>query len=267
MARAAQRLAGSTDMVIIDTPGFRSQATLSCLGVSDFVLVPVKPSPFDIDRMLDTLQILINGVQRQATRVPLRADADDPQFCHCQTHSLRTRRSGLSRCFDSEMTNRVVYAAGRAVGRDAQRWSTRKGPAARDIAAIANEVDSLCKRAWCRVMEGAAPRHEQEKASNRPLSGTAKDMRDARQAAARVMNRRFGGANRAHDRPRVRGSASQCHRNGAQTRCAVSGCCDRIASDRRIGCRAGSAAAGRPRHCRAATPIFRPSAGSFPCRF
>ena len=34
----------------------------ACLGCSDFVLVPVKPSPFDVDRMLDTLNILINGV-------------------------------------------------------------------------------------------------------------------------------------------------------------------------------------------------------------
>src|SRR4051794_13033378 len=34
--KAAQRLVGTKDRVIIDTPGFRSQATLSCLGVSDF---------------------------------------------------------------------------------------------------------------------------------------------------------------------------------------------------------------------------------------
>jgi chromosome partitioning protein len=60
--KAAQRLVGDYEKVIIDTPGFRSQATLACLGVSDFVLVPVKPSPFDVDRMLDTLNILINGV-------------------------------------------------------------------------------------------------------------------------------------------------------------------------------------------------------------
>src|SRR5438128_8458458 len=52
--RTAQRLAAAHSRVIIDTPGFRSQATLASLGVTDFVLVPVKPSPFDIDRMLDT---------------------------------------------------------------------------------------------------------------------------------------------------------------------------------------------------------------------
>src|SRR5262245_12854184 len=49
-------------LVIIDTPGFRSETTTKCLGASDSVLVPVKASPFDVDRMLDTLNMLINSV-------------------------------------------------------------------------------------------------------------------------------------------------------------------------------------------------------------
>src|SRR5262249_41353935 len=59
--KAADRLA-ATGPVIIDTPGFRSETTLRCLAATDFLLVPVKPSPFDIDRMLDTLNILTNSV-------------------------------------------------------------------------------------------------------------------------------------------------------------------------------------------------------------
>ena len=68
---AARRLAVAGGPVIIDTPGFRSETTLTCLAASDFVLVPVKPSPFDVDRMLDTLNILINGAglpKRRASR-------------------------------------------------------------------------------------------------------------------------------------------------------------------------------------------------------
>ena len=48
---AARRHTVSGDVVIIDTPGFRSETTTKCLGASDFVLVPVKASPFDVDRM------------------------------------------------------------------------------------------------------------------------------------------------------------------------------------------------------------------------
>jgi chromosome partitioning protein len=141
--KAAQRLVGDYEKVIIDTPGFRSQATLACLGVSDFVLVPVKPSPFDVDRMLDTLNILINGVSGRK-----------PIFRCVLTQTTRESviakhiRSELAEAgfpvLDSEMTNRVVYA-------EAALWGgtpsliDKSGPAAREIAAIADEVEQICE--------------------------------------------------------------------------------------------------------------------------
>src|SRR3984885_4603969 len=57
-SKTARRLAQGGGLVIIDTPGFRSKMTLDCVAAADFLLVPVKPSPFDVDRMLDTLSIL-----------------------------------------------------------------------------------------------------------------------------------------------------------------------------------------------------------------
>src|ERR687888_400758 len=60
-SEVARRIAVSGGPVIIDTPGFRSETTTKCLAVSDFVLVPVKASPFDVDRMLDTLSMLVNA--------------------------------------------------------------------------------------------------------------------------------------------------------------------------------------------------------------
>ena len=132
-AKAAQRLVGSYDTVIIDTPGFRSQATL----------FPVKPSPFDIDRMLDTLHILINGVSGKR-----------PEFRCVLTQTTRDSviakhiRSELAEAgfpvLDNEMTNRVVYPEAALWG-GTPSMVDRKGPAARDIAAIANEVDHICK--------------------------------------------------------------------------------------------------------------------------
>src|SRR3954465_13284414 len=126
--KQAQRLAGDYDTIIIDTPGFRSKATLGRPRITDFVLVPVKPSPFDVDRMLDTLNVLINGVsgRRPVFRCVL-----------AQT----TRESGIAQqiraapagggfpVLESEMTNRVIYA-------EAALWGAtpslidRKGPAA-----------------------------------------------------------------------------------------------------------------------------------------
>jgi chromosome partitioning protein len=141
----AQRLVGDYDHVVIDTPGFRSQATLACLGVSDFVLVPVKPSPFDVDRMLDTLNVLINGVsgRQPVFRCVLTQTTRDSVIAkHIRTELADAGFPVL----DSEMTNRVVYA-------EAALWGAtptlldKKGPAAREIAAIANEIEHICQSA------------------------------------------------------------------------------------------------------------------------
>ena len=59
--KSAQKLSATGGPIIIDTPGFRSPATLACIAAADFLLVPVKASPLDIDRMLDTLNSLIDG--------------------------------------------------------------------------------------------------------------------------------------------------------------------------------------------------------------
>ena len=136
--QAAQRLAAAGGPVIIDTPGFRSQATLACLFSSDFVLVPVKPSPFDVDRMLDTLNVLIRGVsgRQPSFRCVLTQTTRDLVIArHIRAELIDAGFPVLA----SEMTNRVGYA-------EAALWGAtpslvdRTGPAAREIAAIAAEV-------------------------------------------------------------------------------------------------------------------------------
>src|ERR1700683_1096278 len=50
-ANTARRLEAGNGLVIIDTPGFRSRTTLDCLAIADFLLIPVKTSPFAGGRM------------------------------------------------------------------------------------------------------------------------------------------------------------------------------------------------------------------------
>ncbi len=137
-SKTARRLAAS-GLVIIDTPGFRSRTTLDCLAAADFLLVPVKPSPFDVDRMLDTLSILTD-----------RADGRRPLFRCLLTQTTRDSviarhiRAELAEAglpvLRSEMTNRVAYPEATLWGATPSLISW-KGPAAREIAAIAEEVD------------------------------------------------------------------------------------------------------------------------------
>ena len=139
--KTAKQTVEGRQLVIIDTPGFRSDATLACLGITDLVLVPVKPSPFDVDRMLDTLNILINGVsgRRPVFRCVLTQTTRDSVIAkHIRSELTEAGFPVLK----SEMTNRVVYP-------EAALWGATPslidgdGPAARDIASIAKEVDSI----------------------------------------------------------------------------------------------------------------------------
>ena len=140
-SKTARRLASGGALVIIDTPGFRSKTTLDCLAAADFLLVPVKPSPFDVDRMLDTLSILTD-----------RGEGPQPLFRCLLTQT--TRDSVIARhirgelaeaglpVLQSEMTNRVAYPEASLWGATPSLISW-KGPAAREIAAIADELDAV----------------------------------------------------------------------------------------------------------------------------
>jgi chromosome partitioning protein len=138
-SKTARRLAGGSGPVIIDTPGFRSKTTLDCLAAADFVLVPVKPSPFDVDRMLDTLSILTDRAdgRRSLFRCLLTQTVRDSVIARHIRSELADAGLPVLR---SEMTNRVAYPEATLWGATPSLISW-KGPAAREIAAIADELD------------------------------------------------------------------------------------------------------------------------------
>jgi len=136
--KTARRLSAAGAPVIIDTPGFRSATTLGCIAITDFLLVPVKPSPFDVDRMLDTLDVLLKG-ERPVFRCLLTQTTRDSVIAkHIRSELMEV---GLP-LLQSEMMNRVAYP-------EAALWGAtpslidQAGPAARDIAAIVNEIDGI----------------------------------------------------------------------------------------------------------------------------
>jgi chromosome partitioning protein len=139
--KTAQKLSAAGCPIVIDTPGFRSPATLACISAADFLLVPVKASPLDIDRMLDTLNSLIDGAgaRRPTFRCVLTQTTRDSVIAkHIRAELIEAGFPVLK----SEMTNRVIYA-------EAALWGATpsiiegSGTAAREIAAIANEVDGI----------------------------------------------------------------------------------------------------------------------------
>jgi chromosome partitioning protein len=140
-ANTARRIAAAGSLVIVDTPGFRSRTALDCLAAADFVLVPVKPSPFDVDRMLDTLEILTNRPdgRRPLVRCVLTQTTRDSVIARHIRAELAS--AGLP-VLNSEMVNRVAYPEAMLWGATPSLISW-KGPAAREVAAMADEVDMV----------------------------------------------------------------------------------------------------------------------------
>jgi chromosome partitioning protein len=139
--KTAQKLSVTGLPIVIDTPGFRSQATLACIAAADFLLVPVKASPLDIDRMLDTLNSLIEGAgaRRPTFRCVLTQTTRDSVIAKHIRAELIEAGFGVLK---SEMTNRVIYAEAALWGATPSLVES-SGTAAREIAAIANEVDDI----------------------------------------------------------------------------------------------------------------------------
>lgn len=139
--KTARSLAVPDKSIVIDTPGFRSPATLACLAAADFLLVPVKASPLDIDRMLDTLNSLIDsaGGRRPIFRCVLTQTTRDSVIAK---HIRAELNEAGFPVLNGEMTNRVVYAESALWGATPSLID-KSGPAAREIAAIADEVDSI----------------------------------------------------------------------------------------------------------------------------
>jgi chromosome partitioning protein len=139
--KTAQRLAVPGRAIIIDTPGFRSEATLACIAAADFLLVPVKASPLDIDRMLDTLNSLIEsgGGRRPVFRCVLTQTTRESVIArHIRAELIEAGFPVLK----NEMTNRVGYAEAALWGATPSLME-KSGVAAREIAAIADEIDEI----------------------------------------------------------------------------------------------------------------------------
>jgi len=114
---------------------------LACIAAADFLLVPVKASPLDIDRMLDTLNSLIeaSGARRPLYRCLLTQTTRDSVIAK---HIRAELTEAGFPVLNTEMNNRVIYA-------EAALWGATptliepSGAAAREIAAIAAEIDDL----------------------------------------------------------------------------------------------------------------------------
>ncbi len=140
VAATARRHAPQGDPIIIDTAGFRTAATLAAISVADLVIVPVKPSPLDVDVMVDTARALSSGshtpppfkcLLTQTTRDTIIA-----------RHIRQELRSSGFPVLDSEISNRVIYGEAALYGATPTMLNP-SGTAAWEISMLTAEIDIL----------------------------------------------------------------------------------------------------------------------------
>jgi chromosome partitioning protein len=73
VGKTIARLAGEYERVVIDTAGYRRRKSVEALAHSDFVLIPCKPSPFDVREALAAVEAVreIDG-SKERKGAPLR---------------------------------------------------------------------------------------------------------------------------------------------------------------------------------------------------
>lgn len=138
---AVQQRSGGQDVTVIDTPGFDSDITVAALAAADLVLIPVKASPLDVDRMMDTVKTLMNGVPgwTPTFRCVLTQTTRGSVIARHVREELTAGGFPLLAC---EMPNRVAYAETGLFGATPSMMM-QGGSADRDIVAIAAEIEPL----------------------------------------------------------------------------------------------------------------------------
>lgn len=131
------------DFVIVDTGGFRNRTTVRALIATDLALIPLKPSADDVAGALETHN-LINELNKTPERSlnPIKYRMIITMSIQ-GTVIIRHVRSELEQLgyllLKSEMHQRIAYPES-VINGNSPCITDPDGPAARDIAAIVNEI-------------------------------------------------------------------------------------------------------------------------------
>jgi chromosome partitioning protein len=139
--KTARRLANRHGIVVIDTPGFRSESTIASLAAAHFVLIPVKPSPLDVDLMMDTVGVLMEGVKGWTPTFRCVLTQTIPNSVIARHLRAELGKAGFP-LLETEIQNRVAYGEAALYGATPNIMDGT-GAASRDIAAMAGEVEAL----------------------------------------------------------------------------------------------------------------------------
>ena len=126
------------DRIIIDTPGFQSDATDAAIRRADLLIIPMRPSPIDYQVAVDTAERIAD-----LTSAPVR-------FLLSQTtkgsviarHMRAQMEAANAQPMEVELTARVAYGEAALAGTTPSYYQPRSAAAA-EIADFASEISDL----------------------------------------------------------------------------------------------------------------------------
>jgi chromosome partitioning protein len=146
VAEAIEGLRARHAPVIVDTAGFRNRTAITALVATDLAIIPLKPAIEDIEAAVAAFGLIreINDTPERNGR-PLRC-VMVLTMTMSATIIARHARNQLAEAgyplLKAEMANRVAYPEAGIEGLSPSHIAP-DGPAARDIAAIAQEIMNL----------------------------------------------------------------------------------------------------------------------------
>jgi chromosome partitioning protein len=136
VAQRARDIARQSELVVIDTAGFRNRTMIEALSVADLAVIPIKASPLDIAAAIETVKLIeeVNATdERRGRPMAYRLLLTQVTVGSAVARHVRNEltQSGFA-LFDAELANRVVYAEASIAGRmpihlDAHSAAARDG--------------------------------------------------------------------------------------------------------------------------------------------
>lgn len=136
VAQRARDIAHQSELVVIDTAGFRNRTMIEALSVADLAVIPIKASPLDIAAAIETVKLIeeVNATdERRGRPMEYRLLLTQVTVGSAVARHVRNEltQSGYA-LFDAELANRVVYAEASIAGRmpihlDAHSAAARDG--------------------------------------------------------------------------------------------------------------------------------------------
>ncbi|MBT3492917.1 MAG: ParA family protein [Rhodospirillaceae bacterium] len=142
-AAISKSLDAGIERIVVDTPGFRAPVTETALDMAGLCLIPVRPSPVDFEVAADKVD-LIADLKSTGSKGPLSYRFLMTQIIRGSViarHMRQEMEAAGYPLLDAEIHHRVAYAETALMG-STPSLSQVRGAAAREIAALAAEVDS-----------------------------------------------------------------------------------------------------------------------------